>query len=84
MDLLVDIDGSYDPFSPQSPNELQISDDDPFELCSMQRRAPKQDLGLELGLALEKSIRLCSHSNQADSNNTAGCTLLFRCLYYFK
>ena len=77
MDLLVDIDGSYDPFSPQTPNDLQISDDDPFELCSMQSRAPKKDLGLELGLALEKSIRLRSQSNQVDSNNTAGCTFSF-------
>ena len=39
----------------------------------MQSRASKKDLGLELGLALEKSIKLRSQSNQTE--NTAGFTL---------
>ncbi len=76
VDMLVDIDGTYDrksttPFFRPSEFTLQ-QDDDPFELCSMQgtQSAKRQDLGLELGLALEKSIKL--RSQQQDSSSTAG------------
>lgn len=69
--MLVDIDGSYDRYSSApyfKPSEYtQQQDDDPFELCSMQGKRPSKDLGLELGLALEKSIKLRSQSQQLDS-----------------
>lgn len=69
--MLVDIDGPYDRFSSVPyfrPSEYtQQQDDDPFELCSMQGKRSTKDLGLELGLALEKSIKLRSQSQQQDS-----------------
>ncbi len=80
VDTLVDIDGSYDRFSSLPyfrPSEFTQQDDDPFELCSMQHKHSKQgrqgiDLGLELGLALEKSIKLRSQSQNQDSSLSAG------------
>ena len=79
--MLVDIDGTCDRLSSmpffRSSELTQQQDDDPFELCSMQgkRSARRQDLGLELGLALEKSIKL--RSQQQDSSSAAGRTTTF-------
>ena len=56
--MLVDIDDTL------VSSVISQQDDDPFELCSMQGKASKKDLGLELGLALEKSIKLHAQSNQ--------------------
>ncbi|KAI9552035.1 hypothetical protein GHT06_022372 [Daphnia sinensis] len=80
VDTLVDIDGPYDRFSSLPyfrPSEYTQQDDDPFELCSMQGKNSKKDqqtidLGVELGLALEKSIKLRSLSQHQDSPLSAG------------
>ncbi|XP_057377940.1 uncharacterized protein LOC130699899 [Daphnia carinata] len=80
VDTLVDIDGPYDRFSSLPyfrPSEYAQQDDDPFELCSMQGKNSKNDqqaidLGVELGLALEKSIKLRSLSQHQDSPLSAG------------
>ena len=77
VDLLVDIDGPYDCFSSHSDKihskiDLVSSDpnDDPFEMCSFSKQINNDDIGLELGLALEKSIKLCSQTNW--QNNKSG------------
>lgn len=71
VDMLVDIDGSYERFPSSqyyhSSDNAQQQDDDPFELCSMQGKHTKKDLGLELGLALEKSIKLRSQHQDSTS-----------------
>lgn len=72
VEMLVDIDGPYDRFSSVPyfrPSEYtqQQDEDDPFELCSMQGKQTTKDIGLELGLALEKSIKLRSQSQHQDS-----------------
>lgn len=80
VDTLVDIDGPYDRFSSLPyfrPSEFTQHDDDPFELYSMQGKNSKKDkqaidLGVELGLALEKSIKLRSLSQHQDSPLSAG------------
>ncbi|XP_046631533.1 pollen-specific leucine-rich repeat extensin-like protein 2 [Daphnia pulicaria] len=81
VDTLVEIDNSYDRFSSLPyfrPSEFTQQDDDPFELCSMQHKhsKPRQgiDLGLELGLALEKSIKLRSQSQHQDSPSLSAGT----------
>lgn len=65
VDVLVDIDGLGDRllYSPA----LSHQDDDPFELCSMHSQSSQMDLGLELGLALEKSIKLRSQSTSSET-----------------
>ena len=63
MDILVDIDDRYS--RPYLKSEyLSEDDDDPFELCSFKRKMAERDIGLELGLALEKSLKLHAQSNQ--------------------
>ena len=71
VDLLVDIEDRYERLTPNRANgdrktDLALTDqiDDPFDICSMQRKIPNDDIGLELGLALEKSIKFHSQANQ--------------------
>lgn len=66
VDLLVDIEGPNERLFTNNAASTMLPDDDPFELCSMQGRASKMDLGLELGLALEKSIKIRSLANSND------------------
>ena len=71
-DLLVDIDGPQDCFVNSSSTFKNSDyssgyDDDPFELCSMLMKKSEKNLDIELGLALEKSIRLCSQTNYQSS-----------------
>jgi len=74
-DLLVDIDGPQDCYV-NSSNTFRNSvyssgyDDDPFELCSMHVKNQERNLDIELGLALEKSLKLCSHANYRNSPAT--------------
>lgn len=63
MDVLVDIDGSNNNSSSNFKYfDAPDFDDDPFELCSKQQNSLGKDLGFELGLALEKSIKLHSQT----------------------
>lgn len=82
VDLLVDIEGPNERLFTNNAATTMLPDDDPFELCSMQGRASKKDLGLELGLALEKSIKIRS---QANSNEipTAGMYVFKNPVYNF-
>lgn len=73
-DLLVDIDGTdcyVNSFSSFKKSDYSLGyDDDPFELCSMPMKKQEKNIDIELGLALEKSIKLCSQTNYKSSPST--------------
>jgi len=75
-DLLVDIEEPQDCYinSTSAFRNSKFSsgyDDDPFEMCSMlMTNTCEKDIGIELGLALEKSLKLCSQTNYQNSPST--------------
>lgn len=80
VDLLVDIEGPNERLFTNNAATTMLPDDDPFELCSMQGRASKMDLGLELGLALEKSIKIRSQANSNETPTAGMC--VFKTQWY--
>lgn len=83
VDVLVDIDGPNNSFS-QSVNlngfNASNFEDDPFEICSKQQNILERDLGIELGLALEKSIKLHSLASENIYDPNSKNYLLLTCL----
>ena len=81
--MLVDIEGPNERLFTNNAATTMLPDDDPFELCSMQGRASKKDLGLELGLALEKSIKIRSQANSNEIPTAGMCFSQYTISYLY-